>query len=412
MHFKLGELFCGPGGMAIASTLVEPVLSRNNEEYSISHSWGVDFAPYAIDTFKANLGEDKGICKDAWEFVKSDLTPERKINALAFGFPCNSFSQVGERQGVNDKKFGNLYKTGIEVIKAYAPIWFVAENVSGISGHDSGRQFKKILQELADAGKGYNVVAHLYKFEEYGVPQARHRYVIVGIRKDIAKKQHLEFKPPAPTHGEGLLPFMTAKDALQSVTNCSEWGSRRTRQSENVIWRLKFTPPGENAWKLDELVDVSKYPDEKLLAYLKKLPWFDVDIASLGTVDKMRSKIEECRLHCTKARMSHIYRRLEADKPAYTLTGSGGGGTHIYHWCEHRALTNEERAALQTFPKDFEFKGTPEQIRKQIGMAVPTLGAKQIFGAILKTFAKVPYERVEPDPELVYPKKETPQELF
>ena len=100
--------------------------------------------------------------------------------------------------------------------------------------------------------------------------------------------------------------------------------------------------------------------------------------------------------------MSHIYRRLEADKPAYTLTGSGGGGTHVYHWCEQRALTNDERAALQTFPPTFEFKGTQEQIRKQIGMAVPTLGAKQIFEAILKTFAKVPYESVAPDPGLVF----------
>lgn len=402
MHFDLGELFCGPGGLAVASTQVPPVESATNEVFSLSHAWGVDFASYAIETFKANLGEDKGICKDAWEFVNNDLTKDRKINALAFGFPCNSFSQVGERQGVNDKKFGNLYQTGIRVIEAYAPIWFVAENVSGISGHDSGRQFKKILQELSDAGMGYNVVAHLYKFEEYGVPQARHRYVIVGIRKGIATKQHLEFRPPAPTHGEGLLPFVTAKEALQSVTNCSQWGSRRTRQSENVVWRLKFTPPGENAWKLDELVDQAKYPDDELLAYLKRVPWFDSDIAPLGSVAAMRAKIEECRLHCKKAKMSHIYRRLEADKPAYTLTGSGGGGTHVYHWCEHRALTNGERAALQTFPSTFEFKGTPEQIRKQIGMAVPTLGAKKIFEAILKTFAKVPYESVEPDPGLVF----------
>lgn len=410
--YRLGELFCGPGGMAVASTLVSPVESAAHEVFSLSHAWGVDFAPYAIDTFKANLGEDKGICKDAWEFVKSDLTPEKKINALAFGFPCNSFSQVGERKGIHDKKFGKLYKTGIKVLEAYAPDWFIAENVSGINGRDSGKQFKKILQELADAGMGYNVVAHLYKFEEYGVPQARHRYVIVGIRKDIAKKRHLEFKPPAPTHGKGLLPFVTAKEALQSVTNCSEWGSRLTRQSEKVVWRLRFTPPGENAWKLDELVDQEKYPDDKLLAYLKRIPWFESDIAPLGSVADMRAKIEECRLHCAKARMSHIYRRLEADKPAYTLTGSGGGGTHIYHWCEHRALTNEERAALQTFPKDFVFKGSPEQIRKQIGMAVPTLGAKQIFEAILKTFAKVPYESVAPDPELVYPQKETSPELF
>lgn len=402
MHFNLGELFCGPGGMAIASTQVPPVESATHEVFSLSHAWGVDFAPYAIETFKTNLGVDKGICKDAWEFVNNDLTKDRKINALAFGFPCNSFSQVGERLGVNDKKFGNLYKTGIKVIKAYAPIWFIAENVSGISGHDSGRQFKKILQELSDAGAGYNVVAHLYKFEEYGVPQARHRYVIVGIREDVARRRHIEFRPPAPTHGDGKLPFVTAKEALQSVVNRSGWRGRHTRQSETVVWRLKFTPPGENAWKLDELVDQEKYPDDKLLAYLKRIPWFESDIAPLGSVTSMRAKIEECRLHCTRAKMSLIYRRLEADKPAYTLTGSGGGGTHVYHWCEHRALTNGERAALQTFPPTFNFKGTSEQIRKQIGMAVPTLGAKQIFEAILKTFAKVPYEGVEPDPELVF----------
>lgn len=89
--------------------------------------------------------------------------------------------------------------------------------------------------------------------------------------------------------------------------------------------------------------------------------------------------------------MSHIYRRLDPDMPAYTLTGSGGGGTHVYHWSEHRALTNVERAALQTFPKGYRFCGTQEQIRRQIGMAVPTMGAQQIFTAILKTFAKVPY---------------------
>ncbi len=402
MHFNLGELFCGPGGMAVASTLVEPVISPSNEEFSISHSWGVDLASYAIDTFKANLGAENGIHMDAWDFVKTGLTYERKINALAFGFPCNSFSQAGERLGVHDKKFGKLYQTGIKVLEKYNPVWFVAENVSGISGRDSGCQFKMILKDLADAGMGYNVVAHLYKFEEYGVPQARHRYVIVGIRHDIAKSRGIEFRPPAPTHGSGRIPFVTVEDALSSVTNTTEWGGQFQRQSDNVIWRLKFTPPGENAWKLDELVDPEKYPSRKLLAYLRELPWYDEDIAPLGSVEKIRAKIEDCRLHCKKARMSMIYRRLEADKPAYTVTGSGGGGTHVYHWREHRALTNEERAALQTFPRGFTFKGTSEQIRKQIGMAVPTLGAKQIFEAVLKTFAKVSYASVDPDPGLMF----------
>ena len=95
-------------------------------------------------------------------------------------------------------------------------------------------------------------------------------------------------------------------------------------------------------------------------------------------------------------------RRLDPARPAYTLTGSGGGGTHVYHWCEHRALTNAERAALQTFPRSFKFKGTSEEIRRQIGMAVPTLGAEAIFRAILHTFAHVDYQSVDPDPSLVF----------
>lgn len=65
-----------------------------------------------------------------------------------------------------------------------------------------------------------------------------------------------------------------------------------------------------------------------------------------------------------------------------------------------------QRATSSRFPVNFEFKGPPEQIRKQIGMAVPTLGARQIFMAILKTFAKIDYAFVEPDPELVvYPER-------
>lgn len=400
--FKLGELFCGPGGMAIAANLVQPINNKRKDIVcTLTHDWGVDRSEDAINTFRRNLGQEKGIKADATQFVKDGLTPERKINALAFGFPCNSFSSVGEREGINNRDYGMLYQTGIDVLKKYDPYWFVAENVSGISKHDSGKQFKKILSDLAEAGRGYNIVAHLYKFEEYGVPQARHRYVIVGIRCDIAQSEELTFRIPAPTHGIGKKPFISAKEALENVNETYSWGTRKTRQSEQVIWRLKFTPPGENAWKLDELVDVKKYPDNALHKYLvEKLPWYQKDIAILGDIKTIRKKIEWCRLHCKKARMSHIYRRLVADKPAYTITGSGGGGTHVYHWEEHRALTNAERAALQSFPPNFTFSGTPEAIRKQIGMAVPTKGAIIIFEAILKTFAKIPYDYIEADPNL------------
>ena len=57
-------------------------------------------------------------------------------------------------------------------------------------------------------------------------------------------------------------------------------------------------------------------------------------------------------------------------------------------------MTNRERARLQTFPDDFIFEGSKENVRRQIGMAVPCAGAKIIFEAILKTFAGVDYDSV------------------
>lgn len=93
--------------------------------------------------------------------------------------------------------------------------------------------------------------------------------------------------------------------------------------------------------------------------------------------------------------MSQIYKRLDPDKPAYTVTGSGGGGTHMYHWKENRALTNRERARLQTFPDDFVFCGSKESVRKQIGMAVPCKAAEMIFNAVLKCFEAVKGETLK-----------------
>ena len=93
--------------------------------------------------------------------------------------------------------------------------------------------------------------------------------------------------------------------------------------------------------------------------------------------------------------MSMIYKRLDPNKPSYTVTGSGGGGTHVYHWEENRALTNRERARLQTFPDNFEFIGSKDSVRSQIGMAVPVLGAKIILESVLKTLIGIDYKYID-----------------
>jgi len=388
--FLLGELFCGPGGMALGAKLSEPQKSKNGNLFSISHVWGVDKDKSAIETYIANnLGE--GVECDAMDFALAIQNDCRKtiedfkvVNALAFGFPCNDFSLVGEKRGFQGK-YGNLYKAGIVAINHANPNWFIAENVSGIHSNNSGKAFIRILSELEKSGRfGYNLTVNLYKFEDYGIPQYRHRYIIVGIRKDL----NLKFKVPAPTH---INSHVSVKEKLSEAYKSPIINNEKTRQSLCVQERLLFTPPWRNAWFLDELLEMSH--NEQCTA-LSEAPWYHEKLKGLS-YQEIVTRIEACKLHCTRARMSHIYRRLHPDKPSYTITGSGGGGTHVYHWEECRALTNRERARLQSFPDNFEFKGPKEQVRKQIGMAVPPEGAKIIFEAILKTFAGINYESVD-----------------
>jgi DNA (cytosine-5)-methyltransferase 1 len=376
--------------MALGAKLAEEQVSAAGKKFSISHVWGVDRDPNAIATYNVNqLGE--GVECDALAFAKNRSGCAHKvignfpnISALAFGFPCNDFSMVGKRKGTNGD-FGLLYKAGIAAIEHTNPKWFIAENVSGIHSANAGEAFKQILSELEIAGKGYDLTVNLYKFEDYGVPQYRHRYIIVGIRKD----QKVEFKIPAPTHLSKHVPVKTvlSRPYADGVT-----GQELTRQQPQIEERLLFTPPWRNAWYLEEMLDMSA--EDRRMA-LAEAPWYAKKIKHLSD-EEIVERMEACRLHCTRARMSHIYRRLHPNKPSYTITGSGGGGTHVYHWEKCRALTNRERARLQGFPDGFEFKGQKEQVRKQIGMAVPPEGAKVIFEAILKSFAGTEYAWVNP----------------
>jgi len=232
----------------------------------------------------------------------------------------------------------------------HKPIWFLAENVSGLQSANDGNAFKKILKDLEKAGNGYNITAHLYKFEEYGVPQTRHRIIIIGIDKSLNRI----YKVPEPTTALNMISAREALEAPPIPDNASN--QEYTKQSSAVIERLKFIPPGENAW---------------YAGIPKRL-----------------------RLNVKGAKLSQIYKRLHPDKPAYTITGSGGGGTHVYHWSEPRALTNRERARLQTFPDEFAFIGSKESVRRQIGMAVPPQAAKIIVTAVIKTLNGVTYNSV------------------
>lgn len=344
MIFRLGELFCGPGGLAWGAMNAD----IGNPNYKIVHAWANDYDRDTCNTYIHNIchnDADSVICGDV---RKLDIEQLSDIDALAFGFPCNDFSVVGEQKGF-DGTYGPLYSYGVKVLKRYQPMWFLAENVGGLKSANEGKAFEKIQADLKAAG--YRIYPHLYKFEEYGIPQARHRVIIIGIREDLP----YEYKVPSPEPYKGV--DNTCRTALEvPPIPADAFNNELTKQNSKVVERLSYIKPGENAFTAD-------------------LP-------------------EHLQLNVKGAKISQIYKRLDPSKPAYTVTGSGGGGTHIYHYSEPRALTNRERARLQTFPDDYFFQGSKESVRKQIGMAVPCKGAKIIFEAVLKTFAGIDYESV------------------
>lgn len=392
--YQLAELFCGPGGLALGAKWAG--FSHSSERYAIDPCWAIDIDESACRTYHANIHSSnsnlptKVICGDIRK-VFADEPNIPPFDALAFGFPCNDFSIVGEQLGFGGA-YGPLYSYGVKAITKYKPVWFVAENVGGIRNANEGQAFKTILKELVEAGSGYCLTAHLYKFEEYKVPQARHRVVIVGMRRDLG----IDFQVPATTSSK-LTKQVTAKIAITCPPIPDETKNHEfTRQSSAVVERLKMLPPGENAWHIDKLLAMDNSCLTQYYATFPELRQLCPDVNFLDP-KSIRQKLHNVKLNVKSARMSQIYKRLEPNRPAYTITGSGGGGTHGYHWAEPRALTNRERARLQTFPDNFVFHGSKEEVRKQIGMAVPPLGAKLIFRAILQSLAGVQYSHCEPN---------------
>ena len=153
---------------------------------------------------------------------------------------------------------------------------------------------------------------------------------------------------------------ITSRTALDGIPEDASNNEKRHLQ-EKVVRRLSLIRPGENVWQAEERLGED----------------FPADL----------------RIH-TKTKISQIYRKLDPDKPAYTVTAAGGGGTFMYHWTD-RELTNRERARLQTFPDDYTFYGKYSSVRKQIGMAVPCRLSEIVTTAVLNTFAGIEYPWIE-----------------
>ncbi len=331
---KLISLFSGCGGMDLGF-----------EKAGFNIVWANDFDSDAQAVYSLNIGEI-----DRRDILTVDENEIPSGDILTAGFPCQPFSNAGNRKGVHDSR-GMLYKECLRIIESKMPKVIVFENVKGLlsTKYIDGRNLAEVIVE--DLSKmnnvGYNVVYQLVNASDYGVPQNRQRVLFVGVRKDLG----ITFSFPQKQSKDGLS-LRHILDVPEDVENNVDWAF-----SPQALDMIDHIPEG-GSWK-----DV---PYEHLAPRFKKIR------------DDMK-----------KYHSPNFYRRFSRDEICGTITASAQPeNCGIIHPTENRRYTVREVARIQTFPDDFKFiTDTPRNITamyKVIGNAVPVTLAYNIAKAIME----------------------------
>jgi len=377
-----------------------------------------------------------------------------EVDVVIGGPPCQDFSVLrsptSERGGIRVER-GRLYAHFVRALATLQPSMFVFENVPGLISANDGLAYKTIVDDFThlnfrweevrrllnlDGGgeiQGYHLIFNgVVDAAKFGVPQTRKRLIIVGVRKDLARRV-------AP-HELAYL-FRRAlmgpyKHVSKYPLTCMEAFEGRTLpdlQSEyeeimkeyEEVWELVRSTRAEKSkletWSKLSFDVVKDYltlneialrdRNEAIEAFeeheklLRELGYWNVRVESLKPGDGSNVPPHEPPDIKEKVKMippgenfsflvgtpwelrrkgvSQIYRRLHPLKPSYTVVAYGGGGMAMYHYKRSRsALTNREKARLQTFPDSFAFIGNYSTVKAQIGEAVPPLLAKRIAEAL------------------------------
>ena len=147
---------------------------------------------YARETYFENFKEpylkDKNLFpEDIWSI---DFKKIPNFDILCAGFPCQPFSQVGQKKGFKDNKSGNLFLAIEEILKIKKPTAFILENVSFLKNHDNGKTFKTIYTKLQNLN--YTFDSKILKASDYGLPTHRPRLFMVGFYKPKIKSAFKE----------------------------------------------------------------------------------------------------------------------------------------------------------------------------------------------------------------------------
>ena len=193
------DLFAGVGGLSYGFSqsdrfeiiLANEMLKDIAKAYTLNHP--------AVNMLQGDI-------KDLSEDVLRQTIGNRTVDVVVGGPPCQSYSTLGKRQ--MDAR-ANLFMEYKRVLRILHPRAFLFENVKGILSMDKGTLFEHVRKEFEDIG--YSLQYKILNAVDYGVPQLRERVILVGFLGDNP------FQYPEPTHGEGLLPYVTLQDALKDL---------------------------------------------------------------------------------------------------------------------------------------------------------------------------------------------------
>jgi len=174
------DLFSGIGGIRLG--FQEAFDPENKGLFTVKRA--CEISSQSRKTYKANFDTPVDIFED---ITTTCVNKYCKADICMAGFPCQTFSKAGKREGFDDKR-GILYKNVVQICRRWKPLVIFCENVKELSTRDKGNALKQIVEDLAMNGN-YDVYHDVLNSKNFGVPQNRMRLYIVAFRKDLNIKQ-------------------------------------------------------------------------------------------------------------------------------------------------------------------------------------------------------------------------------
>jgi DNA (cytosine-5)-methyltransferase 1 len=344
MELKVLSLFCGCGGFDLGARGGFKSNGFLFPQLPIKIQAGYDIDKDCIKTARLNADKSEKesyIQKDVTEIVWQKET--YPVDLLVAGFPCQPFSNAGNREGVDDRKGrGGLFQV-VELFLKSRPLkkrpkWVILENVKGILSSKFNSK-KTVPDEILFRLKklGYNSLSpELIKCEQLGIPQQRHRVIFVACRKDLKLK--FCFKRMALRVPDEMFRAQTLKHVLPGA-------DKQTH--------------GKDVWDLS--------PQALYMAQRIKRSWKDIPY------DLLPIRFKKIRDQMKKYHAPNFYRRFGLDEINGTITASAQPeNCGILHPQRNRRFTVREIARIQTFPDSFNFDFSRiDSAYKMVGNAIP-----------------------------------------